>query len=264
MKRFALLALLTLIASPALAQEPGAERMPQGVSERGMVLDRGVLRGDFAPRDFGLLFGGIGNPDMPGFRVGRYNERTVLTLGLGAAMGVVDNLEVGAMLLPIYLAPNGDFGDIEAYGRYRFLEGDVELGAQVTVALPTHTDFGIGLGVPALFHLGQLRIDTGLELELIFSDPTVVNLEIPAGLSVDIGDGFFAGGRTGISLPNLDHFAMPLHGFVGYTLISGRAPFIDLVATFGWPTFIWSGPGDKVIIENFELIFGARFFFSVM
>ena len=57
---------------------------------------------------------------------------------------------------------------------------------------------------------------------------------------------------------------VPLHGFVGYTLISGRAPFIDLVATFGWPTFIWSGPGDKVIIENFELIFGARFFFSVM
>ena len=244
--------------------------MPQAMSQRGLVLGVGELRGDFAPRDFGLLFGGIGGrsltQDIPGFRVGRlgYFDQTRLTLTAGAALGVVDGLEVGALLLPVYLAPDGDFGDIEAYGRYRFLSGDVEVGAQVTVALPTHTRFGIGLGAPVLFHLGQMRIDTGVELELIFTDPTVVDLDIPAAFTFDIGDGLFAGVRTGLYAPNFEEVAIPLWGFVGYTLISGKAPFIDLVATFGWPHFIWTGPGDSVEIETFDLILGARFYFTVM
>jgi hypothetical protein len=277
LKRLGLALTLTLLAAPAWAQGPGAEGLPQAMSERGLVLAPGVLRGDFAPRDFGLLFGGIGGlsltQDIPGFRVGRVavggggnfdTDITRLTLGAGAALGVMEDLEVGAMLLPVYLAPDGDFGDIEAYGRYRFLKGDVEVGAQVTVAFPTSTHFGLGFGAPVLFHLGRMRIDTGLELELIFTDPTVVDIDIPAAFTFDLGDGLFAGARTGLYVPDFDDVAIPLWGFVGYTLISGNAPFIDLVATFGWPRFIWTGVGDSVEIDTFDMVLGARFFFTVM
>jgi len=187
-----------------------------------------------------------------------------LRLTFGAAYGIMDDLEAGATLMPIYLAPDGDFGDIELYGRYRFLsEGPAQIGAQLTVAIPTDTRFGLGMGLPVQLRFGQVRIDTGAELELIFGDHTVVDLDLPVAIAFDIIDGFFAGVRSGFFLPDFDELAIPLQGHVGYTLMSGNAPFVDLVASFGWPRFLWTGYGDNLDLDTFDFIVGARVFFTV-
>lgn len=265
---------LGLIASTAAAQvEPGGDATPQNYVERSMTLGQGELRADFAPIDWGLLFGSIGGrsgiKDIQGLRISRVEtgslDTTILTLGLGAGYGVTDELEVGALLLPLVLAPDGDFGDIELYGRYRFLSGDVEVGGQLGVSIPTNTNFGLSAGLPVLFHLGAIRIDTGVELELIFADPTnFVDIDIPVAASVSVADGFFVGVRSGLFVPDFDDIAIPLQAFAGYTLLAGRAPLADITATFGWPRLLWTGPGDTVDAGTFDIVLGTRFFFSIV
>lgn len=259
------------VPSSAIAFDTGASG-PIEYVDRDLTLGEGVLRIDFAPRDFGLMFGGIGGgtltQDVPGFRTGRIDigilDSTVLTLSAGATYGITSDLEAGAIIMPLYLAPDFDFGDIELFTRYRLLDGDIQIGLQGTVALPTASNFGLGVGAPVLFKLGKVRIDTGVELEIIFTDPTRVDLDVPVGVTFALQDGFFVGGRTGLFFADLEDIAIPLYGHAGYTIIAGEAPFIDLVASFGWPRFIWTGPGDAADIDTFDFILGGRFYFTVM
>lgn len=283
LSRPALIALTALYCSPAGAQEvsAGAEKTPVEYAQRGLVLKQGVLRFDAAPRDFGLGFEGIGGRstigDVPGLRIGRRDsyvpgttgiraapEHTLLQLSLGAGYGITDELEVGTQLLPILIAPSGDFGDIEFYGRYALLKGDVNIGAQLTLAVPTNSRFGLGIGAPVLFRMGPVRIDTGAELELLFGNPTYVDLDLPVAVSIDVGDGFFVGLRSGFFVPDFADVAVPLMVHAGYTLISGKAPFIDLVGSFGWSRFLWTGAGDNLDLNSVDLILGARVFLNVM
>lgn len=270
--------LICSLAAPAAAQtfSGGAEGTPAEYAQRGMVLKTGQIRVDFAPRDFGLLYGGIGGRggsvnargvDIPGVHIARTDEfgkQAILRLTLGAAYGIMDDLEAGAVIMPIHIAPDGDFGDIELYGRYRFLTLDnAQIGAQLTVAIPTGTEFAIGTGLPVQLQLGVARIDTGVELELLFGGDVELDLDIPVAVSLDIADGFFAGVRSGFFAPDFDGLAIPLQGHVGYTLINGKSPFVDLVASFGWPRFIWTGAGDNLDLDTFDVLLGARVFFSV-
>ncbi len=280
--RLSISTLCVLIAGQAWADpSAGAKGTPVDYAKRGLVLGQGGLRADLAPRDFGLGFGGVGGrsitQDVPGLRIGRRDsyvpglegvraapEQTILQLTVGAGFGVTDELEVGTVLLPVHIAPNGDFGDIEFYGRYALLQGEVDVGAQLTLALPTNTRFGIGLGAPVIFRMGPVRIDTGAELELLFGDDTAVDLDLPVAVAIDVGDGFFFGIRSGFFVPDFEHLALPLMVHAGYTLISGQTPFIDLVGSFGWSRFLWTGGGDNLDLDTFDLILGARIFVDVM
>lgn len=279
--------LILLAAGPAFAEglQTGAADTTWEYAGRGLVLEQGVLRFDAAPADFGLRFGGVGGrsftQDVPGLRIGRVDdyspgspivrtapEQTILQLTVGAAYGIMENLEVGTVLLPIQFAPNGDFGDIEVYGRYRFLSQDnVQIGAQLTAAIPTNTRFTTGLGVPVQLRFDRVRIDTGAELEILFGDGNDgdgvdVDLDLPVAVSVDIIDGFFGGVRSGFFSPDFDELAVPLMGHVGYTLMSGKTPFVDLVASFGWPRLVWTGFGDNLDLDTFDVILGARIYFT--
>lgn len=259
-----------ICAAPAggIGVAPGAEHTALEYADRGINLGQGDFRLDLAPRDFGLLFGGIGGrgdtQDVAGLRIGRRGDSTLLRLTLGAGFGITDQLEVGGTIMPLYVAPKGDFGDIELYGRYALMQTKAtELGVQLTLALPTDTHLGLGVGAPILIRLDQLRIDTGVELEVIFQNEVRVDLDVPVAVSVNVGDGLFAGIRSGIFAPEFKDIVVPLMAHLGYTLMSGKTPFIDLVGSFGWSRFLWSGPGDTIDLRSFDLIVGARLFFSV-
>jgi hypothetical protein len=244
-----------------------------GYSSRTLTLPRRYLRIDLNPSDYGYMdhvsltpftsgpnFANFLNNDR-GFRIGVVDADDVyLSLGTGMGYGILDELEVGGLLFPFLLHPNFDFGDMELYGRYAFLKGDAQLGVQLTIQIPTHTDFGIGFGLPAQFTIGSsARIDTGLELELIFTDDESVNLDIPFALSFDVGRSGFLGLRSGIILPDMDEAAINL-GAQGGLNIDGT---VDLSASFNWPYFIWTGREDKVNPDTFEIVLGASIFIGV-
>lgn len=234
-------------AATARADQIGA------YSVRSLTLGRGTLRVDGGAPDFGYF-----HPASPqwlnenrGFRlqVPPPDGDVAAWLGVGFAGGITDDIEVGGLVLPIKLGPEADIDDLEAYGRFRFLDGPFEMAFQATVQFPAYTEWGLGLGLPMLAHVGRsLRIDTGFELEMLFWDQnTVAAVDVPAAFTWDLGAHGFLGLRTGMYASDLidDHdrnddlgvvFPLGMHG--GGVLGRGN---IDLSAWFIWPWFLDPG-----------------------
>lgn len=240
-----------------------------GYSSRPLTLPRHYLRIDLNPSDYGYMDHvspllvdsahddhSLNNDRGLRLTVEELND-VYLGLGTGMGYGILDELEVGGLLFPFLFHPDFDFGDMELYGRYAFLRGGAQLAIQLTVQIPTYSDFAIGFGLPAQFTIGSsTRIDTGLELELILADDESVNLDIPFALTFDVGNSGFFGVRSGIILPGMDDAAINL-GVQGGINVDGA---VDLSASFNWPAFIWTGPDDAVNLDTFEIVLGASIF----
>lgn len=258
------------------AAEVGAVGTPAAYAKRGLTLRQGQLRLDAAPPDFALLDSGARNDDRALLSFARREfgdfDETFVKMGVGLGYGVLDDLELGALLLPILLSPNGEFGDMEFYGRYRFVRGETEVGAQFGVSLPTNTEnvqanFALTLGVPLLVHLSRTtRLDVGAEFEIILGDADgVVNLDMPAALQFQVGDVFFVGPKAGVFLVNMEEIELGLGVVTGITIARSRgAPVFDILGEFYWPFFLSSGREDAVNADQFNLLFGVRVFFSLL
>ncbi|MBN1652248.1 MAG: hypothetical protein JXA30_00570 [Deltaproteobacteria bacterium] len=257
-------ALLVIILLSAVTSRVGAQSYNPatagGYSARSLTIPKRYLRVDLAPADYGYMDHGVINNDR-GMKLGVWEADDVsLNLGAGAAYGILDEFEIGGLLFPFLFYPDFDFGDMELYGRYAFLQGKAQLAFQFTMQIPTNTDFAIGIGLPARFTIGSsARIDTGLELELIFADDAVVNLDIPFALSFDVGDSGFLGLRSGLFLPDMEELAVNL-GVQGGFNVDGT---VDLSASFNWPGFLWTGPGDAINPDTFEIVVGASIFVDI-
>jgi hypothetical protein len=265
--------------APAEEAGPAADEeraWPTPLVQRPLTLPRGVLRGD---------------ADLGYFRVpSAPSAQHVIALNIGAGFGITDDLEAGILLLPFYGEPKaGDywFGHMALYGMYRFIEGDVEVGARVEVLLPTQTRdqafFGVNLAVPVLLRLNdRVRIDTGLQVALMISPDVTPGLfslfeqpiatrntsGIPVVLNVALAGDYFVGVRTGLAIYDLtapgDTTAVPLGFHVGTTLSSGQEPLADLALRFEWPAFISSGGANAITAGFWQLTVAANLYFPLL
>lgn len=275
--------LLVVFAGTAFA-EPG-QATPR-YADRSMTLNKGTLRVDGGPSDFGLLDSGMINSGR-GFRISDIGTDTAVSLGLGVGYGITDAFEVGALALPLNFAPDGvdAFGNPELYARYRFMTGNVEVGAQAAVQIPLNDypfmgdySFGFSAGLPVLVRLGKMgRMDTGIEGEFLFGDrvdpaggtsSSMINIDVPLAFNFNVTDNVFLGGRTGLLVRDVteadfDAFSVPLGIQGGYTLNKGVA---DLTAWFKFPAFLGGDTyyGDTVNLDYWEIGFGANFFVGLM
>ena len=163
---------------------------------------------------------------------------------------------MGGLVLPVRLAPDGDLGDLEAYLRYAFAAGG-DVAVQATLQIPTQTEVGLGIGLPIFVPLGGAgRMETGVELELIFYNDARVNLDFPAAFQFALGNNAFAGPRTGVVVVDLEEVAINLGGQIGVTV----SPMVDLSGSFNFPLFLWTGPGDAINVDLVEVVLGANFY----
>ena len=227
---------------------------------RPFNLSQGRLRIDLAPPDYGYMdHGDLNNGRGLRVLVPEHGDAFV-GLGVGAGYGVNDNVEAGGLIFPFVIAPDFDFGDMELYCRYAFVQSRTRLGVQTVIRIPTASDFALSVGFPAQFLLGDsTRIDTGAELELIFEDDARVNLDIPLAVNVDIGGSAFLGARTGLYVYDLDELAINL-GVQGGGSVD---PMVDLTASLNFPRFLWTGPGDAFNVDIVEIVAGATIFLDV-
>ncbi len=240
-------------------EEPLVEEVaPIAYTHRSMTVPSGTLRIDFGPADRALLHANSSLPlgasglVLPLPRGGGFTYTGVdggdalIDLRLGAAIGIVDGLEVGAMFLPLGLAPDGrdTYGNPTAYARLRIVDGDFQLGAQVGAAVPVvdGTDFGLGIAVPIKLVLGNgLHLNTGAEVQLTFADPDmVIGLNIPVEFAFNLTEGFFAGLTSGFVHGNLDGGdpVIPAGVFAGYSLSLGNGMVLDATVDFRLPWLI--------------------------
>lgn len=277
MGRLALSILTLAVASapiPASAFSVGARGTPLAYAQRGLTLRKGQLRVDAGPPDFALLDSGIRNNGRSVLAFARRDlgaaDETFVGFGWGAAYGIQDDLEVGTLLIPVLLAPDVEFGDLEVYGRYRFVGGEFEVGGQAAISLPTNTlenqsNFALVFGVPMLLHMSSTaRIDLGAELEIILGDADgVVNLDMPAAFQFQVNDTFFAGPKTSIFFANMEEIQLGAGAVAGISIANSRGrPVIDILGEFYWPFFLASDQEDAVNLDQFNLVLGVRVFFS--
>ncbi len=256
--------LLAAVGNTAAAQgyegsaSPGSYHV--GYSTRPLTLPEGRLRIDLAPPDYGYMdHGELNNnrglkvriPDEGDARVG---------LGVGGAYGILDEFEAGGLIFPFVFAPDFDFGDMELYARYAFLRGAAQLAVQPVLRIPTASDFALGIGMPAQFRLGgSVRLDTGVELELIFANNARINLDVPLAVNVNIGRTGFIGGRTGLLFYDFEEMAINL-GIQGGAAVHRM---VDLTASVNFPYFLTTA-GDDPVRPDVEIIMGANIFVDLM
>jgi hypothetical protein len=235
-------------------------------STRPLTLPEGRLRIDVAPPDYGYmdhgeLNGGLGASGGRGLRIFIPEDGDAgVGLGIGGAYGIMDELEAGGLIFPFVFVPDFDFGDMELYCKYAFLRGASQLGVQATLRIPTASDFAMGFGMPAQFELGgSTRLDTGVELEMVFADDARINLDLPLAINVNIGRIGFIGGRTGLLFLDFDEMAINL-GMQGGAAVHRT---VDLTASVNFPLFLWTGPGDAVN-PDVEIIAGANIYVDLI
>ena len=244
-------------------------------NERSITLPKMTLRIDVGPPEKGILDSGFLGDAWAfgrgyGLTLSDAGDDVASGLGVGAAFGILDELEVGMLLFPIQFTPGDDhFGDITLYGRYKFFSTDVvDIGGQLLLQLPSRTDFGMGMGLPIMLRLGDsVRIDTGVEFELIFvdvgpdDDEVAFGMDIPAGIAFQIGKGF-VGPRTGLFLYKYigdAEFALPLGVFGGVTV----AEMVDITAEFAFTQFLTSAGDDAFGEDSWRFNVGANIHLSL-
>jgi len=258
---------VSLAVAGLLALAARAEAAPSGgrYSARPLTLEARTLRLDFAPPDFALLDSGEVNEGR-GVRLSRGADHQIyFGIGAGLGYGITDNVEVGALVLPLLLHPTVRYGDAEVYGRFRLLHGGrFALGLQAGLQLPTDTRTAAAFGVPMLAHVGDsVRLDFGPELEIPFyrdrgSMRPHANLDFPFAVAWDLGAGGFVGLRTGVFVPG----AWPRDTSVKFGVQGGPILAdgnVDLVLWVLWPTLLVPGaaPRDQVQPDHFEVGVGA-------
>ena len=231
-----------------------------GYSKRPLVLPERVPRIDLAPPDYGYMDHGELNNGR-GLRVFIPDEGDAwVGLGVGGAYGITDEFEAGGLIFPFSLVPDFDFGDMELYCRYAFHRGRSQLAVQPVLRIPTASDFALGVGMPAQFAFaGSVRLDTGVELEMIFAADARINLDLPLAITLDAGPTVFIGGRTGLFFGNFEEM------FVNLGMQGGAAVhrLVDLTASINFPSFLTTA-GDDPVRSDFEIIMGANFFLERM
>ena len=271
---------VSLLANIASAQEQ-EDGYPANYVQRPLTMPARTLRID----GFGQLA-----------RIGQIN-RTEGTINLGVGYGIVDDFEVGlsgerigerrgAGMVLLHIGPDAagdtevEFGNMLVYGRYRFFETDVfEMGGELSLQIPTRSDFGLSVALPYRLRLGEMfSIDGSFVLSAAFRD------EIDGGNTVVLdfvvqprfapADRSYVGINTGAIVGELteqNFVVVPLGFEVG--LVAGSATTrVDVFAEFAFPTFHFSGRtvrvafGDvsyhdrsgQVVTENWSLTLGAR------
>jgi hypothetical protein len=196
---------------------------------RPLVLPEGVLRIDAGPRR--PYSGQVWETGQLQFHINR-EFQDFAYLVPGAAYGIMDRLEVGAVW-PLMISPDLDLLDLSLYGKYELSLGKVDVAGYGEVRIPIEGDFEVGLGVPVYIHLSDtLRLDTGGFMRLVFGDDVAVVLTAPLALAVQATRDVFLGPELAIEIYDFDEVNVPLGIFGGYTIRDGGRTLGDLIGRF--------------------------------
>lgn len=197
----------------------------------------------------------------------KQDPRTLnLAIAIGASVGIVENIEVGAVVAPLQVAPGVAYGNPSVHGTFRFVKGSFELGAFVGTTFVTHSgkdpqitlpviNSGAGVvfnpGLLSRIHMGsRSKLDIGATVPIQLGDSVHdLGLNVPVELAFNIVESLHVGATTGFGIANvkspvLDSY-IPLGLIAGAAIGSGDRPVVDIGAVFRWPQFANPGAGSS-------------------
>jgi len=251
----ALLATSATLTTTAEAQRRrGTGRMADAWQQRPLTLPKATLRFDIHEDDWDPSWGGFKFRSIE--RPGPDDRLNSAFFNFGMSGGVLDDLELGALLVPLRLAPSGDYLNPQFYVLWRFLRGPVQIGLEGRVDLPADHDGWGQFGVPFLISAGSLlRMDFGFFLRTDFDGaafmfPFRLGFQISLPFFLGLDTGVFVGDRFGLVDDDVD---VPLGMFFGYSIFASGNPLVDLM--WGFRTL----DIERDAVDIFEVWFSARF-----
>jgi hypothetical protein len=208
---------------------------------------------------------------------GRTDDATFADLDLSARFGVTDDLTVHALVAPLQLSTTGSTAPPPrgfAYGQplqaigpnlggtYRFVRGDVELGAGVTGTLSTVPGRSGGIVTPSIpLHVHAtptFRIDVRADLDFRMGDVTSTGLFVPAGFVVNPSETSAVSVTSGLTIFDLGNAktstGIPFGMGYAYTFATARGPAVDVGPQFNFPYLVM--PGRRVPGNTSQFMIG--------
>jgi hypothetical protein len=197
-----------------------------------------------------------------------------LNVAAAASFGIIDNIEVGAVALPLQVLPNVAYGDPSIHGTFRFVKGAFELAAYINTTFITHAGVDPQVTLPVLnssagvlfqpgllsrIHMGQKsKLDIGATVPIqLGSAVHDVGLAIPVEFAFNIVEAFHLGVTSGFGIANVKAPALnsyvPLGFITGVAIGSNDKPVVDIGALFRWPQFADPGMSQKIDTQDFQV-----------
>lgn len=249
---------------------PAGLAMPEGTdleqTLRPMTLPRLALRADL-----GFV---VAAPP-----VSAIDPRTAAALGIGAGLGVTDDVELSVSVLPLRVVPDVAYLNPLVAGTLRFLHTPtLQLGLTATVYVPARSPLQASVAGRlwiALSRTFQLRTTVAYTGDVTTAGATAY--AHTASAAVDLlfqpHPSFYAVLGTGVAVPLpgtawvdvLKSVAIGLGAEVGVAVPGPRtAPAADFFVAFSFPElFVPGADGNKVLTQPYVLTVGLRLFFTV-
>jgi hypothetical protein len=245
---------------------------PKAYASRPLTMNKYMIRGTFSVDTKRAILDRT---------TGAQSSTPLVSIDLGAAFSIFDNLEVGVSnyrlgstpgnaaqgIFPIVVSPIGSFGDMPLYVRYSFLRKDyVEMASDFVLLIPSWTNLSATFGLPVRIRARRpLTIDTGTEF-VILANGAGLSIELPVKATFNITPAGFIFGDSGFSFQNLarnitggsyldtslafpvarNQVFVPLGIGGGYTHVVKDMVMIDVFARFGWNPFVYLNPPTGV------------------
>jgi hypothetical protein len=245
---------------------------PKAYASRPLTMNKFMIRGTFSVDTKRAII------DRS---TGALEGKPLVSIDLGVAFSIFDNLEVGVSnyrlgsspanaaqgIFPIVVSPTGGFGDMPLYVRYSFMRKNyVEMAADFVLLVPSWTNLSATFGLPVRIRArGPVTVDTGTEF-VILSNGAGLNVEVPVKATFNITPAGFIFGDSGFSFQNIarnltggsyfdtslafpvarNQVFVPLGVGGGYTHVVKNMVMIDVFARFGWNPFVYVNPPSGV------------------
>ena len=228
-----------LTPAPLSAQEPPAGleeadlRLPLALAARPIT-----LTGDTIRIDTGLA---VFHAESP--------NRTFAVLSGGAAGGLGDDFEIGALFAPVQVAPESRWLDPSVLARLRLFASVVELGLEVEWRIPVEPGSATAFifALPLRWHVvPRLALDLVPRVGVKLLDSPATQVAVPLSATVSITPELFAGARIGVSVLDAAFAYLEASVFFGGTLLGPDGPTADLRAELYFPS-VTDGTEEVVV-----------------
>lgn len=180
----------------------------------------------------------------------------------GVGFGLYEDIEVGALFLPIELKPEVQLSDILVFFSYQFRSEHFDTALRMSLLSPDNQVLPINPGISALLHDEKHRLELAALLPIDVSRVAPnAGLHLPLRGSYNLTPHLFASLESGYawrSFKERSH-STPLGLGVGYSLLFGKR-LIDVTSLLRWDHFAdWSASGGTALrASDYRFVFGLN------
>jgi len=192
----------------------------------------------------------------------------------GASVGMFDDLEAGALFMPLQLAPKFHYDPVLIFFTQQVRLPACDLAVRASFQTPGTTGWGINpglmLGVPGQRVAARVGVFVPMEVGTLRQKITpIVGFNAPLRVTWNVIPSAFLSAESGLSYDHLakdGELTVPLGFGAGYSFLAG-SKVIDLTASFDWDHWLRPAPEQgsaRLAWESFRVAFGGSLYFQAL